>query len=681
MTSAPTPWTLRPLTAVAVAIVAVVITWIVVVPPSGLVASIGPFTGVAAASAPIAVAWVLAAVGYGRLLVWWMPGRERWSITIAIGLTGLMWLDNLLGRVGMLLPVVAWVILIVGWIPMIIDAIAFSRRMRMDQRPNVPQVPAIALLVVPAITVLGITACSSPGILWLTEFGGYDALSYHLQLPKEWLHDGRLQAYQHNVYSALPSGVEGIYLHLAAFVGDGIAVGTTCQWLHAIMAAIAALMLVDLVREHAGLTAGIIAGTIVITTPWSIVVGSLAYNEMVTILLAIGAVRALDDLRQSPLVTSAVVGALLAGTMLAKLSSAGLIVGPVVLLALPAFDRSTRRRAPIMMITAVLAGLFVLAPWLIGNAHDLGQPTFPFLTSIFGPAHWNEAQIAQWNAGHIGGRTFTERLAGVWDEWLRFGIGAAPSSEPWRPQWSIIPLLTLIAIPIACLTGPYRRLAGVLSLALLAQLCFWMFFTHVKSRFMLPALPCMATIITLAIMQLRGRSAIPFAAAGILFVNTAMLLSIVAREGDDPLRGVRTTGVQTGDALDESQQRQEARSRRPAVFVNHFATDDERVMLIGDAAPYYMRPGRVVYATVWDEHPLLHGVDTNDFDDATLRDACRALDIAYVIVQYPMLENWRVSGWLDPRLEPSAVRSLLEAAGTVLAVYPDGSVLYALKPR
>ena len=62
---------------------------------------------------------------------------------------------------------------------------------------------AAALLwtAAPAVAVLLVAACSAPGWLWASEFGGYDALSYHLQLPKEWLHLKKITTLDHNVYS------------------------------------------------------------------------------------------------------------------------------------------------------------------------------------------------------------------------------------------------------------------------------------------------------------------------------------------------------------------------------------------------------------------------------------------------------------------------------------------------
>ena len=54
-----------------------------------------------------------------------------------------------------------------------------------------------------AIGVIFAAAASMPGVLWKSEFGGYDALSYHLQLPQEWLANGGVETVSHNVYLSL----------------------------------------------------------------------------------------------------------------------------------------------------------------------------------------------------------------------------------------------------------------------------------------------------------------------------------------------------------------------------------------------------------------------------------------------------------------------------------------------
>ncbi|MEZ6319149.1 MAG: hypothetical protein R3B49_10435 [Phycisphaerales bacterium] len=72
-----------------------------------------------------------------------------------------------------------------------------------------------AWIVAVPIGVL-VVACASPaGWLWDSEFGGFDALAYHLELPQEWMQRaGRVWPVDHNVYSYLPSYVEAAYVQV-----------------------------------------------------------------------------------------------------------------------------------------------------------------------------------------------------------------------------------------------------------------------------------------------------------------------------------------------------------------------------------------------------------------------------------------------------------------------------------
>ena len=102
-----------------------------------------------------------------------------------------------------------------------------------------------------------------PAPLWGSEFGGYDVLEYHLELPQEWLAAGRLSPLDHNAYSYLPSYLEAASMHLGAMTlapkatatggaygliaGEGYRL-MACQFLHAGFTMIAAWLVARLVR-------------------------------------------------------------------------------------------------------------------------------------------------------------------------------------------------------------------------------------------------------------------------------------------------------------------------------------------------------------------------------------------------------------------------------------------------
>ena len=211
-----------------------------------------------------ALAYMLGAMGLGRPLAAILAPNSphRMWIQLGLGLAAMLWISHLLGLLGLLSGpgsqprIVGWGVVGLGII-LLTDQI-----IRGPLRPEKwPVLPASAMLLGPGLALLVVAAASPPGMVWgpqSTEHGAFDALSYHLQLPKEWAAGARLWPTDHNVYSFLPSFVEAAYLHLGTMMvgtpnsadpvqrmigGDGNWV-IACQYLHALMA-VAASMLVQ----------------------------------------------------------------------------------------------------------------------------------------------------------------------------------------------------------------------------------------------------------------------------------------------------------------------------------------------------------------------------------------------------------------------------------------------------
>lgn len=102
-----------------------------------------------------------------------------------------------------------------------------------------------------ACGILLVAAAVPPGMLWSTEFGGYDALSYHLQVPREWLVAGSMRPLEHLAYAGLPNFVEGAFMHLMALRSDPRDAAIACQVLHACMLLLAAGTLAETLRLEA----------------------------------------------------------------------------------------------------------------------------------------------------------------------------------------------------------------------------------------------------------------------------------------------------------------------------------------------------------------------------------------------------------------------------------------------
>ncbi|MCP4792487.1 MAG: hypothetical protein GY882_04055, partial [Actinomycetia bacterium] len=145
----------------------------------GLIGPVGVL--VAIESGWPAVLWMLAAAGLGHALGRLIgPGPDdssgRRIRDGAMGVAALLAVDLTLGWSGigtnrlLMFPITIGLAAVGVW----------SLR---GWRPGVPGVGLAAAIPIGTMTL---AAVSVPGWLWETEFGGYDALSYHLQRPREW---------------------------------------------------------------------------------------------------------------------------------------------------------------------------------------------------------------------------------------------------------------------------------------------------------------------------------------------------------------------------------------------------------------------------------------------------------------------------------------------------------------
>lgn len=653
-----------------------------------------------------ALAYLAAAVGYGILLSRLVGGsRDPAPLAIALGIGAIATLSQIAGCLGLLTgPVVAAALLAPGW-SILVLYLWRQRKRRIELAP--PGLTAWLCLV--PLAVLIAAASAPPGWLWDSEYAGFDALSYHLRLPQEWLIGGHLEPQQHNVYSYLPGSFEAGVLHLAALTGApraldsdvhtggvGLLAGTgwraiSAQYLHAAFTLLAAWLVGRAGRAVVGLSggseslgrdAGRLAGALALCTPWSVVVGSLAYNEMAVVALGAAALIAAVD-SGLPAWRRALVTGLLVGAACGFKPTALTMLAPGLGIALLASAKP--RFWPAMLLSGSLGGLAMLAPWMLRNLLAGGNPLFPMATSVFGSAHWTAEQVARYQAGHSFPGTVLDRLAMLIAPDPAAGPGAR-AVERWRglfnPQFAALfpaAIGALLALQLPrnrCLRRPALLVSLMLGLGVLA----WLATTHLQARFLIPLTIPACVLVGMALaspgsnQDKNARASIDRLApirrtiAGLLIAaQCVVLLAIFSTQRNGGPNEATAAGASlfTGEFLIDPRE-------SVAGSINRALPPHSRVYLLGDAAPFYLSAD-VLWNTTWDDWPLGRAIRANpDADPAVWTAGLRARGVTHVLVNFAELSRYQRSGWADPDVTPQRVAAWVGTLGEPMAAW-DGS--------
>lgn len=661
-----------------------------------------------------ALALVAASIGLGRLArPLFRESADSLALQVAVGLSIMLTLTHALGVSGImgsaLGRLVALAVCVLG---LGIGGHQFAAHLNAARNaPDRARDTAaerwrtvLWLALLPALGVIITAACNPPGWLWASEFGGFDALSYHLQLPREWLAAGRVWPVEHNVYSYLPGFMESAFAFLGWMRGLGgphqppgpdSAWLVSCQILHAALTlaaawltARAAARLLDR-GDNSPALAPMLAGGLTLVTPWIVVVGSLAYNEMPMVALFAGAMLTSMETRIPAFRRGILAGWLVGvacGIKPTALLFAGLPVGAVLIFTAP------RREWLALFSATIIAGLAALAPWLARNAIACGNPVFPYASSIFGLSHWTPEQFARFASGHHFNGTLLDRL--------RLLVLAAPN-EPgtsstqrgmMHAQWGVFFPLTALAVVATLFHRSRLTLAITLGLAL--QTAAWLFTTHLQSRFLIPLIVPATMLIaaTAESLRSRGNAARHLASSLALLVlaiqsGVTTWIFVTEQRWKPNALLIPGPGILSGEpwaaqleSLTPEQLNAALQQASPEMWINLSLPRDATIYLLGDSTPLYIdRP--VLYHTTWDTSTLGVEIRADPTSPTSWSEAMAARGVAYVLFNLAEINRLQRSGWYDPEVTTQRAEQLLQTQATLMHSWPEQSrSLYRLDP-
>lgn len=366
---------------------------------------------------------VCLAGGIGRRLIGGvtLPSRAEPFLHAAFGLGALSLAYLLLGATIGVRVWLAWGLLGVACLTTWWDILAWSKQAIVSLASLRPagKFETLILVCIASLLALGLVAALAPPVR-------FDALVYHLALPKSYLQIGRVAFQPVNLYSGMPQAGEMLYTLGMACAGEEAA--AVLGWFCALLALWG---LAGFLVDHFGGSpawagaASLMAGaSLSLSTSW-------AYVDWIALLFGTGLLVSLVNWRIVPSRGRlALVGAF-AGLALGTKYSAGFMVLATLAVILWASWRAKRKEEDMAvqgrwagMVKSLRAGLIFglaallsVAPWWLKNFLSTGNPLSPFLFAGQGmnafhlawlqgsgaPLNWQEAALLPLGATLLGG--------------------------------------------------------------------------------------------------------------------------------------------------------------------------------------------------------------------------------------------------------------------------------------
>jgi hypothetical protein len=485
----------------------------------------------------------------------------------------------------------------------------------------------------------------------------FDVREYHLQAPKEFYQNGRIEFLPHNVYANMPLGAE--MLSLAAMVvcrdwWTGALVGKT---LIALFAPLTAIALYAAGRRFVTPAAGVVAALVYVSIPWVALVSMQGLIEGVFAYYLIAALYTLLHWQDGGKIgaadwkLAALAGFLAGGAVSTKYPAVLFCVLPltlwVVYAAATAASNAPARRhppaavagPPLVFLAFVVLGCGL---WLAKNAYFTGNPVYPLLYDALGGETRTAAKDAQWRAAHDPPNFRADDLAAR-------AIGALLTSD-----W-LSPLLVPLAV--VGVVASRRSLAWWLAAYVGYVFVTWWLFTHRIDRFWVPILPVAALLAGMGAIWTNDRWWRAPLLVVLLFGLVSNFLTITSRAlGDNRY-------LADYDRLRADPVRVNPWHR----YLNEHAVAVTGVLLVGDAQPFDLEVP-AIYNTTFDDSLLEQMARGRTPERLRQQLIERGISHVYVdwseVARYRSPGNYGITKFIDP-----ALFERLVAAG-VLAKLP-----------
>ena len=535
---------------------------------------------------------------HGLAIVRWLDLRlqllrtERIALIGGIGLAVQSLITLVSGLAGQLnptvicLPALVSLILAWRWRNSNVTYSVFRTSSPMSDQPSRFLVSAVLIVLVPFSVYLLLGSVSPP-----TDF---DVREYHLQGPKEWFQQGQISYLRHNVYTSFPFLSEMLPLTAMVLVGDWWEGALAGQAVLACFQLLTACAVFAICTRWLSGSVAWLATLIYLTTPWTLRISLIAYAEGALMFYLISSAMVTFWLieqgshQRSLLFLAGLLGGC---AMASKYTGLVSVITPAALIISWELLRQSKEdrlvaksnvsRWALFRGLALPLGAFALgaslmiAPWLLRNLNDTGNPVYPLGYSIFGGSEWSSEMNARWVPAHS---SREHSLALIPRHFMDVAV-----YNMWTSS-----LLFALSVPAILLV---RRIRAVRTSFLLIAWGFvtWWALTHRIDRFWIPLIPLLS--ITAACSRLlnssghwRGFVSTLIAAATSYNIYFCTLALVGFHAGLMDLNAARKLTV-----------------RSDVQTLNSTLPSTAKVLMIGDAE-VFDATFPLVYNTVFDEN-------------------------------------------------------------------------------
>lgn len=351
----------------------------------------------------LAGAFLISYAGWGAIPGFYLAQGKSGAIqfltstAIGFGLVGLMVMAA--GIAGILGSGVVILWTLIGWAMAVISfhrwgSLSFKIRIRGFW-------DVIGIIILGCILVIDLPYVVSPEV-------SYDALTYHLLVPKMYLGMGRIEWLPFLMESNYPLLAEFCYLPILSLSGE-----IACKSLHFVVCLLLLCCMALFVRRIRGQNGGWIAPALFLCMPAVVAQSGWAWNDFFFTYFLLLSIYFLYEYHVAPPPERQTRDLFAAGVLLglaaATKYSFAIFIGPFILICIIGMRRWNWKKEDFLYM--LLPAILVPAPWLLKNWIYTGNPTFPLFNSFFGSRYWTES-LADYFQKSIS-RSYIENVSGL----------------------------------------------------------------------------------------------------------------------------------------------------------------------------------------------------------------------------------------------------------------------------